>query len=196
MPNDDIRIVCTPASSPDSLVGYGTVPIAFWVRSIIVVPADGIVTPDMPLVEAPIEPYLKDYDAIPGEGPARWREALDMSRWVVIRAYMERSYVGAAVVAWDTPGIHMLENRADLAVLWDIRVHPDHRGIGVGRRIFDEVERWARDRGCRELKIETQNINVPACRFYASRGCRLRAVNFGVYPDVPDEVQMFWYKGL
>ena len=49
---------------------------------------------------------------------------------------------------------------------------------------------------CRELKVETQNINVRACRFYARLGCELRVVRAGAYPQFPEEVQLLWYKTL
>ena len=50
--------------------------------------------------------------------------------------------------------------------------------------------------GCRDLKVETQNINVAACRFYAARGCRLREVNADAYPGLPGEVQFIWRRQL
>lgn len=52
------------------------------------------------------------------------------------------------------------------------------------------------DRGCFELKIETQNTNVAACKFYERQGCELRNINRAAYPDLPNEVQMLWYKKL
>jgi GNAT superfamily N-acetyltransferase len=58
------------------------------------------------------------------------------------------------------------------------------------------AEEWARERGCRVMKIETQNINVPACRFYHHLGYRLRAIDRFAYPDLPDEVQLVWFKEL
>jgi ribosomal protein S18 acetylase RimI-like enzyme len=90
----------------------------------------------------------------------------------------------------------MLEDRSDLAVLWDIRVAPAFRGRGVGRALFEAAETRALTRGCRELKVETQNINVPACRFYAALGCQLRVVRDNVYPQCPGELQFLWYKAL
>jgi catechol 2,3-dioxygenase-like lactoylglutathione lyase family enzyme len=45
------------------------------------------------------------------------------------------------------------------------------------------------DGGCRQLKIETQNVNAAAC-FYARHGSMLVAVNRGAYPRLPDEVQL------
>ena len=106
------------------------------------------------------------------------------------------SRLGGAVVAWNTPGVDMLEGRDDLAVLWDLRVHPDHRREGVGSRLFQHAAAWARAKGCRQLKIETQNINVRACKFYAKQGCYLGAVHAGAYPEFPEEVQLLWYLDL
>jgi hypothetical protein len=55
---------------------------------------------------------------------------------------------------------------------------------------------WAVRRECRELLIETQNVNVPACRFYARQGCRLATVKHCVYADLPEEVQLLWSLDL
>jgi GNAT superfamily N-acetyltransferase len=90
----------------------------------------------------------------------------------------------------------MFEGRSDLAVLWDIRVAPSTRRCGVGAALFEAAEAWASAKGCRQLKVETQNVNVAACRFYARRGCELRATHGGAYSELPDEIQLLWYKDL
>jgi ribosomal protein S18 acetylase RimI-like enzyme len=175
---------------------YGHVPIAFWVRSrfrveLVCGGLGGLV-----LVEEQVDPYLKDYDAIGGEGPAYWLETFDLSRWGVLSAFEDSQRIGGAVVAWNTPAVNMLEGRDDLAVLWDLRVHPEHRGRGIGRQLFDCAVAWARERRCRCFKVETQNINVPACRFYAQQGCELGAINLHAYGDASNEVQLLWYLDL
>jgi ribosomal protein S18 acetylase RimI-like enzyme len=81
-------------------------------------------------------------------------------------------------------------------VLWDIRVSPDVRGKGIGSRLARRCEAWAISRGCRQLKVETQNINVRACRFYQRQGFDLRVVNRLAYPELPGEIQLLWYKEL
>ncbi len=92
----------------------------------------------------------------------------------------------------------MLGGRDDLAVLWDIRVHPDWRGQGVGRRLFGRVVDWSRRRDCTQLKIETQNINVGACRFYGAQGCHLDGIIRGAYaePAIAHEVMLLWWLDL
>lgn len=137
-------------------------------------------------------PWIKDYDAIVGNHPSDWPRQFDLSNWGLLSARIGERWIGAAVLAWKTAGVRMLEGRDDLALLWDIRVGPDSRRLGVGSRLFSAALAWSRARGCRELKIETQNVNVGACRFYAKQGCRLHAIDRRAYPDLPDEVQLIW----
>ncbi|HSV15785.1 MAG TPA: GNAT family N-acetyltransferase [Tepidisphaeraceae bacterium] len=141
-------------------------------------------------------PYTKDYDAIDGEGPGRWAERFDVSKWGYIVARLDGHRVGGAVIAFDTAGVEMLEGRRDLAVLWDVRVCPGLRGSGVGSALFEAAETWAAARGCRQIKVETQNINARACRFYAKHGCTLRRVERLAYAQFPDEVRLLFYKDI
>ncbi|HEX2187374.1 MAG TPA: GNAT family N-acetyltransferase, partial [Longimicrobiaceae bacterium] len=158
-----------------SLDTYAGVPIASWVESVLEVengPGGWVLT------ERQLDiPYVKDYDAIPGEHPSRWPERFDVSGWGVFAARVEGRRVGGAVVAFDTPELEMLGGRRDLAVLWDVRVAPESRGRGIGAALFHAAEAWARARGCRRLWVETQNVNVAACRFYARQGCALVSVD-------------------
>ena len=139
-------------------------------------------------------PYLKDYDAI--ESPLQWQRSFDMSNWGFFVARSDGLRLGGAAVAFDTAGLTMLEDRKDLAVLWDIRVGTEARGKGVGAALFRAAEKWAMAQGCQRLKVETQNINVPACRFYAKQGCVLGAIHRFAYPNFPNETQLLWYKDL
>jgi GNAT superfamily N-acetyltransferase len=186
-----IEVTEEPAAA---LAELARIPISFVVRSVfdVVDDADGFALTERPLAA----PYVKDYDAISGEGPTRWADRFDLSNWGFLAARVDGRHVGAAAVAFDTAGVDMLEGRRDLAVLWDLRVVPEARGEGVGSALFRAAEAWARVRGCVQLKIETQNINVPACRFYAGQGCMLGAVNRSAYPELPDEIQLLWYKDL
>jgi hypothetical protein len=62
--------------------------------------------------------------------------------------------------------------------------------------LFNAALEWGRTRGCRTLKVETQNINLSACRLYTRMGCTLVAINRRSYPDLPDETQLLWFKDL
>jgi GNAT superfamily N-acetyltransferase len=184
-------------ASVAALADHGRIPIAFVVRSVLDVTVRDAGLGGLALAERRLDvPWVKDYDALAGEGPTRWAERFDVSRWGVLAAHAGGRHVGGAVLAFDTPGVHMLDERRDVAVLWDLRVAPDARGAGVGARLFAAAEAWAAARGCGLLKIETQNVNVPACRFYARQGCTLGALHRFAYPELPDEAQLLWYKPL
>ena len=99
-------------------------------------------------------------------------------------------------MVYGSKAIDMLEGRDDLAVLWDIRVIEELRGHGIGSELVAVGEAWARDRGCRELKVETQDINVAACLFYHRQGFVLRGINPSAYPGLPQETQLLFYKEL
>ena len=138
----------------------------------------------------------KDYDKIDGDHPANWADRFDVSNWGYIVARSQGNRIGGAVISFNSVNVEMLEKRCDLAVLWDIRVDPAFRGHGVGAALFHAVENWASERKCVRLKIETQNINLAACKFYARQGCTLGAINRYAYPERMHEIQMLWYKDL
>src|SRR5690606_23563103 len=56
-------------------------------------------------------PYIKDYDALPHEGPANWAKQFDLSRWFFVSAWNDSRRIGGAVVACQTKGVDMLEGR-------------------------------------------------------------------------------------
>jgi GNAT superfamily N-acetyltransferase len=180
-----------------ALEEYAAVPISFEVNRVLDVSERAGAPGQFLLSERRLDiPYIKDYDSIEGGRPAEWAKQFDVSNWGIFAAYDGDRRVGGAAVAFDTPALSMLEGRRDLAVLWDIRVSTEARGRGVGSLLFRAVEEWARERGCRQLKVETQNINVAACRFYERQGCALLAANRHAYPALPDEIQLLWSKAL
>jgi GNAT superfamily N-acetyltransferase len=193
--------IATLPLNTESLTTYSMIPISFEVKSKLTVALvndglGGIVLHE----EEVIPPYVKDYDETKGEGPIRWLERFNTSNWVLFLACEHGIPVGGATVAFHTPGLHMLSisDREDIAVLWDIRVHPRQRNHGVGKALFSQAAKWASRRKCKYLQVETQNINVPACRFYVRQGCQLGEINRLAYsePEVAHEAMLIWYLDL
>ena len=187
-------------AGPESVAAIRRIPITFRVESELrVEELDGGLG-GLALREEQVgEPYVKDYDQYDDESPASWAERFDVSKWGFFLARDGNRPVGAVTIAFDTPGVNMLAGRRDLAVLWDIRVDPEYRRRGLGTMLFARAVEWARARNCRQLKIETQTINVPACRFYAKQGCRLGAIDRHGYagdPRVAHETMLLWYLDL
>jgi GNAT superfamily N-acetyltransferase len=180
-----------------ALAEYARIPIAFEVREVFDVETKGEDSGSFVLTARSLDaPYLKDYDAIEGGAPPEWARRFDLSSWALFAARVEGRRVGGAAVALDASVLNSSEAHRDSAILWDVRVSPEERGRGVGTALFRAAEAWAIARGCRQLLIETQNINVGACKFYARQGCTLAAAHRMAYPGLPNEIQLLWYKDL
>ncbi|MFZ4395341.1 MAG: hypothetical protein ACOYOU_06900 [Kiritimatiellia bacterium] len=92
------------------LAEYGRIPISFEVRSVFEVQPleDGI--SGILLSERPVaRPWVKDYDALKGEGPMRWGDQWNISNWGVISAFGKGVRLGGCVIAHDTPGAASVE---------------------------------------------------------------------------------------
>jgi len=182
-------------SQPD-LADYASVPIAFEVREVMRITAGPPESGRHVLTaRAVTPPWWKDYDASDG-GPASWATQFDLSYWTFFAARANGARVGSASVVFRAPDMDMLGGRTDIAILWDIRVAPAARGNGVGSALVAAVEAWATACGAEWLEVEAQDINAPACRFYARHGFELRATDPDAYPDLPNEMQLLWYKRL
>lgn len=54
--------------------------------------------------------------------------------------------------------------------LEDLFVRPQFRALGIGKALFAEVARYARERGCCGMRWEVLDWNQPAIDFYRSLG--------------------------
>ena len=179
---------------------YPRIPTAFRVESRLRVEAvDGGLGGFRMTEELVEEPYLKDYDESDHGGALDWVERFDASCVHPFMAFDGEKPVGGAVVVVDSIGACALTCRDDVAVLWDIHVHPDYRGRGIGSMLFDRAVAWAREHGYGILAAETQSINVPACRFYAGKSCYLGLISPCAYADNPrlaHEAMLVWCLDL
>jgi ribosomal protein S18 acetylase RimI-like enzyme len=182
-----------------ALEDYARVPIAFNVTEHLDVTSGdrAILAATLP-TRAVALPYVKDYDAYPGQHPTAWPQRWDTSKWWFAAAFLEGQRIGGAVVIANSDGreAKLTAAPSDAAILWDIRIHPDFRRRGVGRALLMFAEAQARTRGRRHMQIETQHVNLAACRLYARAGYSLARINPGAYPTLPDEVQLIWQKDL
>jgi len=189
-----LRIVEEP---PTRLAEYAQVPIGFMVAEILVERACAALNHDAPLEAVAVSPaYWKDYDSYSGSHPSAWPQLFDLSRWIILAAYDRECRVGGATLIVNDPQIELLRDCSACALLWDIRVAPYARRQGIGTALLEAVERHAAERGAHSLRVETQDVNVPACRFYHAHGFRLERAIPGAYAALHNEVQLLWRKPL
>lgn len=184
--------------NPDKLNIYASIPMSFWVNSIYrIEPMDEGLS-GLRLVEQPIQtPWIKDYDS--DESPLDWPKRFNLKDWGIFILFQDNTPAAGAAIVMNCPEVNSVDDRKDLGILCDIRVHPDQRGKGLGRMIFNHAAAWIHSRGCTQLKIETQNVNVPACKFYKALGCELGMIHKYGYAHIPaskSETALFWYLTL
>lgn len=180
----------------DQIGEYAKIPISFEVKSILDVSLHSNGINGIGVMEKEIEfPYQKDYDE--NETPYDWAKKWSTKNWGLFVAKKNKSEVIAGItIALKTNGLNMLEGRTDLAVIWDIRVKPDYRNTGVGTLLFQKAIEFSKKGNCKTIKIETQNNNVNACRFYAKQNCYLGGIHANVYKEFPSEIQFLFYKNI
>lgn len=138
------------------------------------------------LVEEAVDPPLrKDYDL-------RTITLSECERWdCAVIAGADGSAVGFAAVEF------VPWNRR--AVLWHLYVAPAQRRKGLGAQLLGYAERFARSVGARCLWLETQNVNVPAIRFYLRSGFHLCGLDESLYDPAivsPEETALFFMRPL
>jgi len=179
---------------------YDRIPMRLWVSSCYRMDKIDRGLGGFALVEVPVAvPYCKDFCIGNDEHVSRW-ERWDITHWAFFMAFDGARPVGAATVASRTQGVNMLAGRDDLAVLWDLRVDEAYKRRGIGQKLMHMALDWSREQGLQQMKIECQNTNVPACKFYHKQGAVLSEVNeYAYYHDLEQfrhEIQLIWFINL
>lgn len=84
----------------------------------------------------------------------------------------------------------------NFAYIDDIAVDRSFRRRGIGQQLLHRAISWAREKNFPGIMLETQNINVGACKLYESCGFQIGGFDKLVYNamDLPkDEIAIFWY---
>ncbi|SDP47796.1 Acetyltransferase (GNAT) family protein [Litchfieldia salsa] len=127
------------------------------------------------------KPYFKKYDD----------DEIDVSYIeeggkVVFLYYVENNCIGR---------IKIRSNWNGYARIDDIAVAIDHRKNGVGTALLNKAIDWAKENNSSGLMLETQDINVSACRFYAKNHFVIGGVVTMLYSNFStvNEIAVFWY---
>ena len=69
----------------------------------------------------------------------------------------------------------------DEGQITNIAVHPNFRGMGVGKAILEKLIFESASRGIREISLEVRQSNLPARALYQSHGFEIAGVRKGFY---------------
>lgn len=83
----------------------------------------------------------------------------------------------------------------NMVALHDFAVSGELRGQGYGKKLFKEVVAWASGLGVKGIRIETQDNNVTACRFYKGCGAVFGGYDEYLYAGTGNagETALYWY---
>ena len=81
------------------------------------------------------------------------------------------------------------------AFIDDLSVARQFRGKGIGTKLMDAAINWGKEEGFHRVSLETQNMNLLACRFYLKYGFKLGGIDHFVYTadDYKNETALYFY---
>ena len=82
------------------------------------------------------------------------------------------------------------------AYIEDVVVDAGFRRQGAGRALIERAMQWAREHQLAGIMLETQDVNVAACRLYESCGFYLRGIDTHLYRAIEHasrETALYWY---
>lgn len=131
----------------------------------------------------PVPAYRKDYDR-------------DSKAFRMVRDAADRALLAVRDAEGWAGYLLLGEHWNGYACVEDLGVEARHRRRGVAQRLMEAAVTWARQRGLAGLMLETQDTNVPACRFYQHVGFELGGIDrllYSAQDGLQGETALFWY---
>lgn len=91
-------------------------------------------------------------------------------------------------------GLLVLEVHDDYAMIYNVAVHPNRQGRGVGRRLMALAEKQSRRCGCRELRLYTNAKMTENIAFYTGLG--FHETERKPHPVHPESTVVFMAKDV
>lgn len=129
------------------------------------------------------EPYNKSYQA----EELNLEEYISNPNKVMFYALQDDTIKGQILIK---------KNWNDFCYIDSISVAGSARGMGVATSLLKNAQDWALKSNLKGFMLETQDINLGACRLYIKNGFVLGSVDTILYNNfkTKDEKALFWYK--
>ena len=130
----------------------------------------------------PVEPYEKILDVDPED----YTTFIDNPQKVIFFADVDGKPAGQ---------IKLIPWWNKFAYVEELAVSPEFRGMGVGRALMNHAIEWAKHQNFPGITLETQDNNVPACKFYEKCGFVLSGFDLYAYKNLDNasEIALYWY---
>jgi len=108
------------------------------------------------------------YPCSPGQVEERLAKIANDPKHLILAAIWE-----GGVVGWAHAYVCCLVETDTFAELGGLVVGESCRGKGVGGKLLEKIEDWARQRGCGAVSVRSNVIRHGAHKFYSARGYNL-----------------------
>ncbi len=115
-----------------------------------------------------------------------WSQYIDQDDKALFLAYVNGECVGQIRVVKEWNRFCYIENIASTT---------QYRGHGIGARLLERAEEWAKEKDLIGMSLEAQDDNLIACRFYIKHGFILGGVDtLKQSYNKNIEATLYWYK--
>jgi len=102
------------------------------------------------------------------------RSAEDVLAWIqAVQPETQAAFVacvGDEIVGWIEVSLERRLQNAPFALIGGLVVRNGMRGMGIGRRLCEEAERWCVERGASTIRVTSRSTREDAHRFYLRDG--------------------------
>ena len=115
-------------------------------------------------------------------GKRQYIYLLRKAKSTVYLVITRKKVAGTAVMLW--------RRNSKTGRLYNIAVHPDFQGQGMGAVLMEACEKQCRKRSCTVVTLEVRSDNKDAIRFYQNRGYDITMTLKRYYSDGTDGLRM------
>lgn len=105
--------------------------------------------------------------------PVTQQETNERINWLQKRGDAQIALIassGQHVVGWIEAAVEHRLQSPPFALITGLVVRDEARGLGVGRKLCEAVERWSRERGLNIVRVTSRSTRDAAHRFYLRDG--------------------------
>jgi GNAT superfamily N-acetyltransferase len=108
--------------------------------------------------------------------PAIADEIAERIAWLAAHREAQLAVVACAdskIVGWIEAAVEHHLQSPPFVLITGLVVRDEMRGLGVGKRLCEEIERWAREQGLAVMRVTSRSTREAAHRFYLRDGYKL-----------------------
>ncbi len=105
-----------------------------------------------------------------------FEELINNDNMIALLAEVDSIAVGLCIVTFRAPIISVLMTPRDVLYIEALSVKPEYRNCGIGKQLYLEVEKSAKEQGIKSIELKVWSFNETALRFYEEMGLKPQSI--------------------